>query len=48
MNLEDNMRYAITSAGLKVSARGGIQSQPTKNEVEKYLNLVKVKEINHH
>ena len=48
MNLEDNMRYAITSAGLKVSARGGIQSQPSKNEVEKYLNLVKVKEINHH
>ena len=47
MNLEDNMRYAITSAGLKVSARGGIQSQPNKNEVEKYLNLVKVKEINH-
>ena len=48
MNLEDNMKYAITSAGLKVSGRGGIQSQPTKKEVDKYLNLVKVKEINHH
>ena len=48
MNLEDNMRYAITSAGLKVSARGGIQSQPSKNEVEKYLDLVKVEEINRH
>ena len=48
MNLEENMRYAITSAGLKVSARGGIQSQPSKNEVEKYLDLVKVEEINCH
>ena len=48
MNLEDNMRYAITSAGLKVSARGGIQSQPSKNEVEKYLHLVKVEEIHRH
>ena len=45
MNIEDNMRYAISSAGLKISGRGGIQSQPTKDEVEKYINLVKVKEI---
>ena len=45
MNIEDNMRYAISSAGLKISGRGGIQSQPTKDEVEKYINLVKVKKI---
>jgi alcohol dehydrogenase YqhD (iron-dependent ADH family) len=45
MNIEDNMRYAISSAGLKISGRGGIQSQPTKDEVEKYIKLVKVKNI---
>ena len=45
MSIEDNMRYAISSAGLKVSGRGGIQSQPTKDEVEKYTDLVNIKEI---
>lgn len=41
-DLDLNLKYAIVSAGLKVSARGGIESQPTKNDVEKYLNLPEI------
>ena len=37
--MELNLKYGIISAGLKVSGRGGIQSQPTKTEVEKYVSL---------
>ena len=41
-DLDLNLKYAIISAGLKVSARGGIESQPSKNDVEKYLNLPEI------
>ncbi|MFL2768176.1 MAG: sugar kinase [Dehalococcoidia bacterium] len=41
-DLDLNLKYAIISAGLKVSARGGIESQPSKNDVEKYLHLPEI------
>ncbi len=41
-HMELNLKYGVISAGLKVSGRGGIQSQPTKNEVEKFVSLPEI------
>jgi 2-dehydro-3-deoxygluconokinase len=41
-DLEFNLRYGIISAGLKVSGRGGIQSQPEKEDVQMYIDIPKI------
>ena len=38
-------RWGVACAGLKVSGRGGIISQPSRDEVEKYVDLVQAERV---
>ena len=38
-------RWGVACAGLKVSGRGGIVSQPSRDEVEQYVDLVQAERI---
>ena len=42
MGTEQGVRWGIASAGLKVAGRGGIASQPSREEVERFVDTVQV------
>ena len=42
MSAEEGLRWGIASAGLKVSGRGGIASQPPRGVVERFVDTVQV------
>ncbi len=42
MGTEQGVRWGIASAGLKVAGRGGIASQPSREEVERFVDMVQV------
>ncbi len=39
---EQGLRWGIASAGLKVAGRGGIASQPSREDVERFVDTVRV------
>ena len=42
MGTEVGLRWGIASAGLKVAGRGGIASQPSREDVERFVDTVQV------
>ena len=42
MGTEQGLRWGTASAGLKVAGRGGIASQPSREEVERFVDTVQV------
>jgi len=43
----DGARWGAAAAGLKVAGRGGIASQPSKEQVERLVGLVQVADLSH-
>ena len=45
LGTEQGLRWGIASAGLKVAGRGGIASQPSREDVERFVDAVQVARI---